>query len=117
MSSEKVEKRDNFFDKFVTSYFDNLWNSNFYLDSMSKSLDTMFEMKKNWNQNMESMLSLLQLPNQQMQQKTLHALNSLTSEWRFENDELKYKIEKLEQEISELKKSSDVDKKAKVNSK
>ena len=59
----------------------------------------------------------------EMQQKTLHALNSLTSEWRFENDELKYKIEKLEQEIAELKKSpeaeklNDADKKAKNGTK
>lgn len=106
MSAEKAEKRDNHLDKFLTNYFDKLWTSDFYLDGMSKGLDSMFEMRKQWNKNMETMLSLLQLPNSQMQQKTLHTVNTLLSEWRFENDELKLRIEKLEAEIAELKKAN-----------
>lgn len=99
-------KRDGQLDKVITNYFDNLWSNNAYLDGMSKSLDVVFETRKQWNKNMETFLSLFQLPNQQMQQRTLHAVNTLLTEWRFEQEELKLRLDKIEREIEELKKDS-----------
>lgn len=52
---------------------------------------------------METVLSLLELPNQKMQQKILHNVNTLLTEWRFEQEELKYRLEKIESDIEELK--------------
>ncbi|MFN4152922.1 MAG: hypothetical protein ACK4IX_18405, partial [Candidatus Sericytochromatia bacterium] len=69
MEKPKQEKRDNYFDQFLTKYFDNLWANDAYLDVVSKNLDVMFEARKQWNKNMEGLLNTFQLPNQQMQQK------------------------------------------------
>lgn len=103
MEKVKQEKRDNYFDQFLTRYFDNLWSNDAYLDVVSKNLDVMFEVRKQWNKNMETLLNTFQLPNQQMQQRTLHAVNTLLTEWRFEQEELKLRLEKIEKEIDELK--------------
>lgn len=100
---EKVEKREDLVDKFVTKFFDNLWVNSAYLGMVSKNLDTAFEVRKKWNKNMETVLSLLELPNQKMQQKILHNVNTLLTEWRFEQEELKYRLEKIESDIEELK--------------
>ena len=99
-------KRDSLFDNFVTTYFDNLWTNSGYLDLMGKNLDLFFNAKKQWNKNMENLLNLLQLPNQTMQQKILHSLNTLIAEYRFENEEMKERIGQLEKEIKELKAKS-----------
>lgn len=96
-------KKDNYFDKVVSTYFDNLWESPIYLDMMSNHMNKMYEMRKQWNKNMESFLSIMQLPNQELQQKTLHTVNTLLYEWRFEQDELKSRIEKIEEDINTLK--------------
>lgn len=96
-------KKDNYFDKVVSTYFDNLWESPIYLDMMSNHMNKMYEMRKQWNKNMESFLSIMQLPNQELQQKTLHTVNTLLYEWRFEQDELKSRIEKIEEDINLLK--------------
>lgn len=101
----KVEKRDDFVDKMVTKFFDNLWVNPTYLDLMSKNLDVAFDLRKNWNKNMETILSLFELPNQKMQQKTLHNLNTLLTEWRFEQEELKIRLDKIEKDIDALAKS------------
>lgn len=102
----KVEKRDDFVDKMVTKFFDNLWVNPTYLDLMSKNLDVAFDLRKNWNKNMETILSLFELPNQKMQQKTLHNLNTLLTEWRFEQEELKIRLDKIEKDIEALAKST-----------
>lgn len=102
----KVEKRDDFVDKMVTKFFDNLWVNPTYLDLMSKNLDVAFDLRKNWNKNMETILSLFELPNQKMQQKTLHNLNTLLTEWRFEQEELKIRLDKIEKDIDALAKST-----------
>lgn len=96
-------KRDNYFDKVVSTYFDNLWESPAYLDMMGNYMNKMYEVRKQWNKNMEGFLSLMQLPNQELQQKTLHTVNTLLYEWRFEQDELKSRIEKIEEDIKVLK--------------
>jgi hypothetical protein len=96
-------KRDNLFDKFITTYFDSLWTNNAYLAFAGKNLDLLFDIRKQWNKNMEMLLAIFQLPNQQMQQKILHTLNTILAEWRFEQEELKYRLEALENEIKELK--------------
>lgn len=96
-------KRDNYFDKVVATYFDNLWASPAYLDVMSNYMNSLYKMRSQWNKNMETLLSLMQLPNQELQQKTLHTVNTLLYEWRFEQDELKSKIEKIEEDIKNLK--------------
>lgn len=96
-------KRDNYFDKLVTTYFDNLWESPAYLDMMSNYMNSLYKVRTQWNKNMENFLSLMQLPNQELQQKTLHTVNTLLYEWRFEQDELKSKIEKIEEDIQNLK--------------
>lgn len=96
-------KRDNYFDKLVTTYFDNLWESPAYLDMMSNYMNSLYKMRTQWNKNMENFLSIMQLPNQELQQKTLHTVNTLLYEWRFEQDELKSKIEKIEEDIQNLK--------------
>lgn len=101
----RVEKRDDFVDKMVTKFFDNLWVNPTYLDLMSKNLDVTFELRKNWNKNMETVLSLFELPNQKMQQKTLHNLNTLLTEWRFEQEELKLRLDKIEKDIEALAKA------------
>lgn len=105
MEKAKQEKRDNYFDQFLTKYFDNLWANDAYLGVVSKNLDVMFEARKQWNKNMESLLNTFQLPNQQMQQRTLHTVNTLLTEWRFEQEELKLRLDKIEKEIDELKAS------------
>lgn len=96
-------KRDNYFDKLVSTYFDNLWVSPPYLDMMSNYMNSLYKMRGQWNKNMETLLSLMQLPNQELQQKTLHSVNTLLYEWRFEQEELKSKIEKIEEDIQNLK--------------
>jgi hypothetical protein len=103
MSETKQTTRDIYFDKFIGKYFDTLWNSEAYLDTVSKGIDMVFEARSQWNKNMETVLSFFQLPNQQMQQKTLHSLNMLLSEWRFEQEELKLRLDKIEKDIAELK--------------
>jgi len=104
-------KRDNYFDKVVSTYFDNLWESPAYLDMMGNYMNKMYEVRKQWNKNMENFLSVMQLPNQELQQKTLHTVNTLLYEWRFEQDELKAKIEKIEEDIKVLKNEDSEDKK------
>lgn len=96
-------KRDNYFDKVVGTYFDNLWASPAYLDVMSNYMNSLYQVRKQWNKNMEGLLALMQLPNQELQQKTLHTVNTLLYEWRFEQDELKSRIEKIEEDIKTLK--------------
>jgi hypothetical protein len=104
-------KRDNYFDKLVSTYFDNLWESPAYLDMMSNYMNSLYKVRSQWNKNMENFLSVMQLPNQELQQKTLHTVNTLLYEWRFEQDELKYKIEKIEEDIQKLKSEQSEDKK------
>ena len=107
MEKVKTEKREDMVDKFVTKFFDNLWVNSAYLDLVSKNLDFAFEMRKAWNKNMETVLSVLELPNQKMQQKILHNVNTLLTEWRFEQEELKIRLDKIEQDIEMLKASSE----------
>ncbi|MFN8672393.1 MAG: hypothetical protein U0457_10005 [Candidatus Sericytochromatia bacterium] len=101
----KTEKREDLMDKFVTKFFDNLWTNSAYLDLVSKNLDMAFEAKKAWNKNMETMLAFFELPNQKLQQKTLHNVNTLLTEWRFEQEELKLRLDKIESDMELLKSS------------
>lgn len=95
-------KRENYFDKMVTSYFDQLWANPFYLNFMGQTLKNSFAVRQQWNKQLEKMLELWQLPNQQLQQRTLHLLNTLASEWRFEREEMQERMDKLEAEIQSL---------------
>ena len=96
-------KRENYFDQLVTTYFDQLWANPFYLNGMGKLMKGNFALRQQWNKQLEELLTLWQLPNQKMQQRTLHTLNTLMSEWRFEKDELQDRLEKMESDLSELK--------------
>jgi hypothetical protein len=95
--------RDQHFDKLVASYFDNLWSNKAYLETMGQLMKGQFALRQQWNKNVEQLLSFWQLPNQQMQQRTLHQINTLLSEWRFEQEELVSRLERIEQELASLK--------------
>lgn len=99
----KEKKREDYIDNYITNFFDNLWQNNAYIDLMAKNLDIIFDVRKTWNKNLENILSFLQLPNQQMQQKILYNTNVLIAEWRFEQEELKRRLKHLEDEINALK--------------
>lgn len=95
--------RDQHFDKLVASYFDNLWSNKSYLETMGQLMKGQFALRQQWNKNVEQLLSFWQLPNQQMQQRTLHQINTLLSEWRFEQEELSSRLERIEQDLAALK--------------
>jgi len=95
--------RDQYFDKLVASYFDNLWSNNGYLETMGQLMKGQFALRQQWNKNVEQLLSFWQLPNQQLQQRTLHQINTLLSEWRFEQEELVSRLERIEHELASLK--------------
>jgi hypothetical protein len=99
----KKETRENQIDKMIGTFFDNLWSNPFYLDGMGKLMHNNLAMRQQWNKQMESLLSLWQLPNQQMQQRTLHQVNTLLTEWRFERDELNERLDGMEAELAALK--------------
>lgn len=96
-------KRENYFDNLVTTYFDQLWANPIYLNGMGQLMKGNFALRQQWNKQLEELLNLWQLPNQKMQQRTLHTLNTLMSEWRFEKDELQDRLEQMESDLSELK--------------
>jgi uncharacterized coiled-coil protein SlyX len=95
-------KRENYFDQLVTTYFDQLWANPFYLKGMGDLLKNSFTLRQQWNKQVEQLLSLWQLPNQDMQQRTLHTLNTLLSEWRFEQEEMNERLSALEGQLAEL---------------
>lgn len=95
--------RENFFDKLITTYFDKLWANEAYLGGMGNMLKQSFTARQQWNKNLEQFWSIWQLPNQEMQQRTLHGINTLLSEWRFEQEEVNDRLGQMEQDISELK--------------
>jgi len=99
----KKESRENYMDKLISSWFDQLWSNPFYLNGMGEMMRNQLMMRQQWNKQMETLLSLWQLPNQQMQQRTLHQINTLLSEWRFERDELNDRLEALEAELKALR--------------
>lgn len=96
-------KRENHFDNLMTAYFDQLWASPLYLKGMGDLLKNSFSLRQQWNKNVEQWLSLWQLPNQELQQRTLHTLNTLLSEWRFEQEETNARLEALESQLAELR--------------
>ena len=105
-----MSTRDNYFDKLITSYFDRLWANEAYLGSMGGLLKQSFAVRQQWNKQLEQLWSLWQLPNQEMQQRTLHGINTLLSEWRFEQEESNERLDqtnerlvKMEQDLAELK--------------
>lgn len=95
--------REKEFDKTITSLFDSLWGSDAYLGWMGQMMKMNVEWRKQWNKNMESFLTIFQLPNQEMQQRTLHQITTLLTEWRFEQEELNERIGQIENDIAELK--------------
>ncbi|PIQ28101.1 hypothetical protein COW36_05315 [bacterium (Candidatus Blackallbacteria) CG17_big_fil_post_rev_8_21_14_2_50_48_46] len=99
----KKETRENYVDKLIGTYFDQLWSNPFYLNGMGQLMRNNLAMRQQWNKQMETLLSFWQLPNQQMQQRTLHQINTLLSEWRFERDELNDRLDAMEKELAELK--------------
>lgn len=99
----KKETRENQIDKLIGTYFDQLWSNPFYLNGMGQLMRNNLALRQQWNKQMESLLSLWQLPNQQMQQRTLHQINTLLSEWRFERDELNERLDSMESELASLK--------------
>lgn len=99
----KKETRENQFDKLIGTYFDQLWSNPLYLNGMGQLMRNNLALRQQWNKQMETLLSLWQLPNQQMQQRTLHQINTLLSEWRFERDELNERLDSMESELANLK--------------
>ncbi|MBT9548215.1 MAG: hypothetical protein IV090_22685 [Candidatus Sericytochromatia bacterium] len=99
----KKETRENQIDKLIGTYFDQLWSNPFYLNGMGQLMRNNLALRQQWNKQMETLLSLWQLPNQQMQQRTLHQINTLLSEWRFERDELNERLDSMESELADLK--------------
>lgn len=99
--------KENYLEKFIDVYFDLLWKSPVYLDIMSSLLKGAFEGRKQWNKNLESLLTILQLPTNRMQQRILYNLNTLLSEWRFEQEDIKDRLEKIEEELQNIKASLD----------
>lgn len=95
--------RDNYFDKLITTYFDRLWANEAYLGGMGQLLKQSFAARQQWNKQLEQFWSLWQLPNQEMQQRTLHGINTLLSEWRFEQEETNERLSQMENDIAELK--------------
>lgn len=98
-----MSTRENYFDKMISSYFDRLWANEAYLDAMGGLLKQSFNMRKQWNKQLEQFWELWQLPNQAMQQRTLHGVNTLLSEWRFEQEEVNERLDRMEQNIAELR--------------
>lgn len=90
-------------DKMVTEFFDRLWKSPTYLDFMGQVMKQNLTLQKQWNQNLESVWKFWQLPNQSMQQKTLHQINTLLTEWRFEQEELVERLDRIESDLATLK--------------
>ena len=97
-----MSSRENYFDKLVSSYFDRLWANEAYLDTMGQLMKQSFSARQQWNKQLEDFWGLCQLPNQAMQQKTLHGINTLLSEWRFEQEESNDRLERMESQIAEL---------------
>lgn len=95
--------RDNHFDKLITTYFDRLWANETYLGGMGQLLKQSFAVRQQWNKNLEQFWSLWQLPNQEMQQRTLHGINTLLSEWRFEQEESNERLTQMESDLAEMK--------------
>lgn len=99
----KKESRENYIDKLIGRYFEQLWSNPFYLHSMGQLMRQHLLLRQQWNKQMENLLAFWQLPNQHMQQRILHQINTLLSEWRFERDELHERLATLERELVELK--------------
>lgn len=95
--------RENQFDQLITAYFDRLWGNTAYLDTMGGLLKQSFALRQQWNKNLEQFWSFVQLPNQDMQQRTLHAVNTLLTESRFEQEEVQDRLGRLEEELAELR--------------
>ena len=90
-------------DKMIAEFFDRLWKNPNYLDMMGQMMKKNLTVQKQWNENMESLWKFWQLPNQSMQQRTLHQINTLLTEFRFEQEELNERLERIESDISALK--------------
>lgn len=100
---KKTVTREDQFDQLIANYFDRLWANPFYLNMMGSNLKNLFALRQQWNKQLEELWSLLQLPNQQMQQRMMHLLNTLTSEWRFEQEEMNARLSDIEAELAEIK--------------
>ena len=98
-----MSTRENSFDKLITTYFDRLWANEAYLGTMGGLLKQSFAARAQWNKNLEQFWSLWQLPNQEMQQRTLHGVNTLLTEARFEQEEVNDRLAKMESDLAELK--------------
>ncbi len=98
-----MTSRENHFDKLITTYFDRLWANEAYLGAMGGLLKQSFAARAQWNKQLEQFWSAWQLPNQEMQQRTLHGVNTLLTEWRFEQEEVNERLAKMESDIAELK--------------
>ena len=101
--TKRMPKREDQFAQFIAAYFDRLWANPTYLGFMGKNLRELFELRKQFNHTFETLWGLLNLPNQNMQQRTLHLLNTLTSEWRFEQEETDARLSHLEEDLAEIK--------------
>lgn len=99
----RTPSRDDQFDQLISTFFDRLWANPFYLNMMGSNLKNMFSVRQQLNKQLEELWSLLQLPNQQMQQRMMHLLNTLTSEWRFEQEEMNERLSAMESELAEIK--------------
>ena len=99
----KKMTREDQIDKLIAAYFDRLWANPMYLNMMGKNLRQLFTLRQEWNKQMEMLWQFLQLPNQNMQQRMMHQLNTLTSESRFEQEEVQDRLSQMESELAEIK--------------
>lgn len=95
--------REKEFDKAITTFFDNLWSNEAYLGWMGQLMKSSFTLRQQWNKNLMGLFELWQIPTQDMQQRTLHQLNTLLTEWRFEQSEMNERLSHMEQELAALK--------------
>ena len=99
----RTPSREDAFDQMISTFFDRLWANPLYLNMMGSNLKNVFNLRQQLNKQLEELWSLLQLPNQQMQQRMMHLLNTLTSEWRFEQEEMNERLSAIENELAEIK--------------
>lgn len=99
----RTPSREDQFDQLIGTFFDRLWANPFYLNLMGSNLKSVFTLRQQLNKQLEELWSLLQLPNQNMQQRMMHLLNTVTSEWRFEQEEMNERLSAIENELAEIK--------------
>ncbi len=101
--SKTNKNREVALDRLIAGTADRLWQNPLLLKLMGKNVKEVLVLQQQWNQVLLDLWALLQLPNQQMQQRMMHLLQMLTTEWRFEQEDTRERLEKIELELAEIK--------------